>query len=1418
MKKHLIRLLVTLLTACMVIPPLAACRPSSDHGDESGTQKQDVPTDPAAGTEPDTEPATEPGKEPDPEPQPVVVPDGAWGKSIAGAVEKANAVSAYYTSSRRDGYHIENSVLSADYPFTVVDQKLLTNLKSPSGGLYLAAGLDVYVLAEDGTMYYASSSHTAARANIFRYGLYYYDVRILDQNFQTPGGNGGIVAEKEFTVKSLSFASHDASDRKVTDDVLSYTISGGDPYVYSNKKGMFKAEEYNALSVTIRTPGAARGQLYFTAGGHTGHSEEQTVHFEMSDNGEFNTYLIMLDGVKDYSGNVGSLRFDIDASDGDTIEITSVKAVKIASSDYRLSLDHTFHLYSDKLNSVAHVVSQADQDGVAAIGMLTKLPADTVASLVVKDAGGTHTSLDGVDWASAEYIGFDVKDAGVFGYILLPDDTSGTLNVTLTDGQYIITQQREIKGGRLYNNEAFYIGQRIYTDENHTFDAFLTEAEYERHPLTGIKENCFVGYDALRGAYTYKLGSTGFNDPYFNEWNHHYNASLTLTNKGDTDRTVYVLTTSTSGCLENAALLDERHLLLPIQPEVHKNFGGEKEEPLYNPGDVSYGETLFPLTMSAGQTLEMTVLNMYQNWGLYPLKQLSSIQYIAPYYHLSTGVTETSCIAPWYVNGRSLWTLPDFRPMSAPFWFEMTGEYYDNQPQHTHGGYQYFLQYTDAEGVHYASENIHNSITSVGPTYASLDMTYISDDGKIKVTYTHTEMPQTDEHRVYYEMKYEVLEDVSFKSFRNDFEFYSAFAYAGRYLKIGYLDEQNQPVSRKTNPSGKSEFVTLGSDCPYFALYNYQENSHNGFIDNGNNTNLGCSIRGWDLTVGGEKYTGSLLLGLANCGAHLTLDLDEVTLKKGDTMSINMVIGPWGWQMSEDDSNVQGIRADSCVSPLTVTAQKGTVTQTGFLPTLKTDDGKTAEFTLSGGSNNCTVRVYGFDKLTAPKLQEKVDGKWVDYDPSSLKNPDKKDNAHAYDGYAVYYDGDGTYSYSIVADMTNGSRTFRIDCSADFAGWEGEEFPEDENLPLKAYSDAKAISAAMSGNSRVGSFELLEEDDVAYTRVYGNGESPEAYAVLWRSKAGEETGRYIAIRYRVPKEVRQKVPAFEVFASTVNQNETAGDSVSFPMVQDGEWHVVILDMAANGPTYKAVNEKYYCLYARLDFFNMKASTDTCIDLSWMGIDDDLSAICALCEDIPTAELIGENRSVTVLETSSGGGTIHIPTARTPFGCAIDMINGIGEPGDKIYNNRGSGSGVGQDKIDFSNSTFDGGKLVISGWCMVEGGVDRYVFSADGGETWEDMTVYGRGGLADPGDAIRNAGAGKAGVSSFKDPQASGHNAVFQGPTRADGQAYGANAQGILADLSPYIGRNLTVLIGAVPAAAPDEVCVLVQIDNITVIP
>ena len=103
------------------------------------------------------------------------------------------------------------------------------------------------------------------------------------------------------------------------------------------------------------------------------------------------------------------------------------------------------------------------------------------------------------------------------------------------------------------------------------------------------------------------------------------------------------------------------------------------------------------------------------------------------------------------------------------------------------------------------------------------------------------------------------------------------------------------------------------------------------------------------------------------------------------------------------------------------------VIDTAFVPMLKTTNGRSAEFTLSGGENNIAVRVYGFDTLTVPKIYEKKNGAWVEYEVSSAKSPDVGGNCHEYDGYTVYYDGDSTFSYAFMATMENGAaRRFRI--------------------------------------------------------------------------------------------------------------------------------------------------------------------------------------------------------------------------------------------------------------------------------------------------------------------------------------------------------------------------------------------------------
>lgn len=354
--------------------------------------------------------------------------------------------------------------------------------------------------------------------------------------------------------------------------------------------------------------------------------------------------------------------------------------------------------------------------------------------------------------------------------------------------------------------------------------------------------------------------------------------------------------------------------MLPIPLEVSKNFT-DGEEPIMNYADVTYGETVFPFFIAKGTDYSLTVLNIYQNWGRFPQKQLSSIAYYAPYYHLSVGITETSCIAPWYVHGRTLWTLPDFRPLSAPYWFELNGSAFQNEPQHSNAGLFEIVHYTDANGRYVAPENYMNVIDSSGPVYAEVKMSYLSDDGKMHVTYNHLELPQTDELRTYYEVKIDILEDIDINDFKHDFAFYS---WNTPRNKVGYLDSEGNHKEQDYSASDSITEYVLGKESPYFGNFGIESN---------NATNLGFLIHSHDMTIGGEKFNGNFVVvekGKNDFG--LSLDLEKVTLKKGDTITLNIIMIPWGSHLSTNASNLAVLRENSSINPYTITSPDSATT------------------------------------------------------------------------------------------------------------------------------------------------------------------------------------------------------------------------------------------------------------------------------------------------------------------------------------------------------------------------------------------------------------------------------------------------------------------------------------------------------------
>ncbi|MBQ8409521.1 MAG: hypothetical protein IJY39_11740 [Clostridia bacterium] len=1300
MKNKKLSFLSLLLAIVTCASLFAACGPATSEDSSSSTNDTEQKTEgtEAIGTE-ETESNTS-AVETEEDTTPKL--EGEYALLIENADRLKNDVTSYFTNAAREYYRIENNNMNLDYVLTSAQDQLAT-ITNKKGGTYIEDTMDVFIKMKSGKTYYASGSQISATANLYRYGYYYYDAQFYNQNFV----NEITVTDKQPVKLALFRGAHDMSRPEVTNGVLSTTIeSTADPYITAaNLK--ISTEKYNALQITMKTTSSTEVNMFFVAGSHGGFSEDQRIDFQPIPDGEFHTYTIYFSaGVNDYTGTLSQLRFDFNGIVGETVEISEITALSTNNNDApSIVMGRNLHVYSDKMHQVIRLIAEKDTTDIAEVGMITKIAASTVDKLIVKDKNGLHEKLDGVDWASAEYIGFDVKNVGIFGYILPLHKESGSMTVALEGENYVITQTTTPEDGTIlapipassnkdqvvinfkgqsndpyHSVNEFDFGQRIYTDATHSFDAFLHEAECERNPLTSdnIKINTektakatFDGYDPLRGIYCFTVPeSTGFNAAFYNHPNKHCPLSFSITGD-DKDRDIYVLAYAFTTSIECAAVLDKNDMMLPIPIEVSKNFSNEFEEPVFAWGDIRYGEARIPMVIKSGETQELTILHLYQNWGNYPLKQISSIQFFAPYYHLSTGCTESNCISSYYVYSKDLQMLPDHRAMSAPIWA--------TDPQHTNGGNHSYLQYTDADGNYYATEDIVNVIESAGPTYADIELNYLSDDGKIMATYTHMEFPQVDENRTFYEMEYEVLEDVSFKNFATDFSFYAVRAINGNYVKVGYLDENNKPAIVSTGKNGEETLYKLGDEYPYFDMFQIPE------LDD--YVNVSFIIRDAKIVIGGKEVDPGFVIVEKGHKTRLSLDLGEVTLKKGDHITIHAIIMPWGSQETDysakqPDINVLNVRQDSIIDPLKVTAGANAETiDSVWLPKIKSTDGKSAEFTLSGGENNVAFRVYGFKMLTAPKLYEKIDGEWVLIDVSSLNNPDKEGNYHAYDGYAVHYDSDGTFSYSFVTTLTGDQkRTFKVVADEEFKGWPEQNIVVED--PTDIYFNPTEIG--YSATASQATYEI--DKDGQYIRIFGDGESPEKYFSFNVSTDSGITGQYAIIKYRLPVENDTDLGHFQIYTGTKSPAIVGtGDwLVARDVKKDGQWHVMVIDISAfNLPEYVAnADGTYSAKYFRFDLFNAKMSESSYIDVAYIAMCDSLDKIMEFNQDILSVELVESEYGSKTVYTASGSSE---PTAE-------DLLNVyIGASALKATSTSGTGKVelLTEDKTEFVRYWGDG---------------------------------------------------------------------------------------------------------------------------------
>ena len=84
--------------------------------------------------------------------------------------------------------------------------------------------------------------------------------------------------------------------------------------------------------------------------------------------------------------------------------------------------------------------------------------------------------------------------------------------------------------------------------------------------------------------------------------------------------------------------------------------------------------------------------------------------------------------------------------------------------------------------------------------------------------------------------------------------------------------------------------------------------------------------------------------------------MGKTTFKKGDKITLTLILLPYGLPNAEDSKNVDYVIEDFIKNPFKLTAEKGTVVSDAFLPSVKCVDNE-AVVTATGGRNHQVVKV-----------------------------------------------------------------------------------------------------------------------------------------------------------------------------------------------------------------------------------------------------------------------------------------------------------------------------------------------------------------------------------------------------------------------------------------------------------------------------
>ncbi len=439
-----------------------------------------------------------------------------------------------------------------------------------------------------------------------------------------------------------------------------------------------------------------------------------------------------------------------------------------------------------------------------------------------------------------------------------------------------------------------------------------------------------------------------------------------------------------------------------------------------------------------------------------------------------------------------------------------------------------------------------------------------------------------------------------------------------------------------------------------------------------------------------------------------------------------------------------------------------------------------------------TILVSAVACTVTPEAPESSESESESMEIESVRDPEQEETSRKNDDETVDSD-ESTDQNGGEIDETEESETEDPRLSSEYAPvvyFSGKDIYELTKDGI--YED---MAQLFHGYDEVTYFK--EKGQRGYTRIlaYNDYQNvPEVFISLCTSPM--EVAPIFAIKYRTT------TPgiSMEVYTDSVNQGVTSGNIIRIPVESDGDWHVEYVNLNS----IKQFNGSLIN-YFRFDIMNAtKLPVDAYVDFEYFGFFNSDEEV----------EMFETGKYVPVIYVDPNSGYTDA-TGEIVHASSIDMINGMGGSGAGKFDYRGGDTLKGVDKFNHNGTTLSGGKLVFSGWTVVDGGIEKYVWSVDG-LNWYDATLHQMGGMGDLADAHINATQSYTGVTVI-DTENAIKGGGYQGNINATHPE--DRARGLACDLLTVanVGDKVNVRFAAVPKSDPTKLCLIAYVKNVEVV-